>query len=283
MKIDLVVPYVNNKDILWRRIYKEYCERNGLKSKLIDIDTDRYEDIGLINYQLKLVNKYMPFINKIFLLLMNVEQAPKDLPPNVQIVYHGAFIPQKYLPTFNSTTIEMFLWNIKDLGEYFIYANDDMLPFKPLTENDFFDNGMPRIEWWEEDLREVYNVFRKQCYNSYTHTLIRLNQCVDKYKFLRPAHSMTPMVKSHCKQAYNLLHDLIEKHIRAFRTEYQYNQYIYPVFEKCIYGTSECHIDFLYTQFKDTIDLDHDIVCLNYIPQTKEKEIIEKLEKAICE
>ena len=89
------------------------------------------------------------------------------------------------------------------------------------------------------------------------------------------------MIKSHCKQAYNLLEDLITKHIRAFRTEYQYNQYIYPIFEKCIYGTCDSEIDFLYTQLKDNIDLDHDIVCLNIIPHSKEKELIQELEKMI--
>lgn len=281
-KIDLVVPYVNNKDELWRKIFVEYCITHNLKEKIVDMGTDRYEDIGLINYQLKLINKNMPWVNNIYLLLMNREQAPKYLPSNVKIIYHAAFIPQKFLPTFNSTTIEMFLWNIKDLGEYFIYANDDMLPMKPLKPSDFFteDNHI-KIEWWNEDIREVYNLFRRQCYNSYCHTLIRLNKRLEKNKFIRPAHSFTPMIKSHCKQAYNLLEDLITKHIRAFRTEYQYNQYIYPIFEKYIYGTCDSEIDFLYTQLKDNIDLNHDIVCLNIIPRSKEKELIQELEKML--
>lgn len=281
-EISLVIPYVNNKDELWRKIFVEYCITHNLKEKIVDMGTDRYEDIGLINYQLKLINKNMPWVDNIYLLLMNREQAPKDLPSNVKIIYHAAFIPQKFLPTFNSTTIEMFLWNIKDLGEYFIYANDDMLPMKPLKPSDFFteDNHI-KIEWWNEDIREVYNLFRRQCYNSYCHTLIRLNKRFEKNKYLRPAHSFTPMIKSHCKQAYNLLEDLITKHIRAFRTEYQYNQYIYPIFEKYIYGTCDSEIDFLYTQLKDNIDLNHDIVCLNIIPHSKEKELIQELEKML--
>ena len=277
-KIDLVIPYVDNKDKVWQKIFVDYCIRNNLREKIVDMRTDRYEDIGLINYQLKLINKYMPWVNKIYLLLMNKEQAPKDLPSNVQIVYHGAFIPQKFLPTFNSTTIEMFLWNIKDLSEHFIYANDDMLPFKNLKPSDFFtEDNKIKIEWWNEDIRELRTVFRYQCYNSYKHLAIRLKKITQEYKYIRPAHSMTPMIKSHCKQAYNLLEDLITKHIRAFRTQYQYNQYIYPLFEKFVYVTCDSNIDFLYTQFKEDIDLDHDIVCLNVIPQKKEKDIIERL------
>ena len=280
--IDMVIPYVDNTDLVWQKIYKDFCIRNRLSMKIAELHSDRYEDIGLINYQLKLINKHMPWINKIYLLLMNREQAPKDLPNNVEIVYHAKFIPQRHLPTFNSTTIEMFLWNIPNLSEYFIYANDDMLPFKDLQPSDFFtEDGKCKIEWWEEDIRKFWNVFRNQCYNSYRHTHIRLNKPCDKNIYFRPAHSFTPMIKSHCKQAFDLLQDLIVKHIRAFRTEYQYNQYIYPIFEKAVYGTCDSKIDFLYTQLKEEIDLDHDIVCLNIIPHGKEQQLIEMLKERI--
>ena len=222
----------------------------------------------------------MPWVNKIYLLLMNREQAPKDLPSNVEIVYHARFIPQRFLPTFNSTTIEMFLWNIPNLSEYFIYANDDMLPFKDLKPSDFFtEEGKIKIEWWNEDITGIQNVFRYQCYNSYKHTAIRLGKQTEKLKYKRPAHSFTPMIKSHCKQAYNLLSDLINKHIRAFRTEYQYNQYIYPIFEYFVYGTCKSDIDFSYTQLENEIDFKHQIVCINYVPKKKEIEVIKRLEE----
>ena len=280
-KIDLVIPYVDNTDQVWQRIYINYCKQNNLLFKLADLHTDRYEDIGLINYQLKLINKHMPWVNKIYLLLMNQEQAPKNLPSNVEIVYHAKFIPQMFLPTFNSTTIEMFLWNIPNLSEHFIYANDDMLPFKDLQPSDFFENGKIKIEWWQEDIREACNVFRQQCYNSYKHTHVLLGKNCDNYIYFRPAHSMTPMIKSHSKQAYDLLQRYINEHIRAFRTQYQYNQYIYPVFEKIVYGTCDSTIDFLYTQLKEDIDLDHDIVCINIVPKSKEKDLIRKLDSLL--
>lgn len=281
-KCDLVIPYVDNKDPVWQKAFVSYCKFYKLENKIADLHTDRYEDIGLINYQLKLINKYMPFVDNIFLLLMNKGQAPKDLPSNVKIVYHAQFIPQKYLPTFNSCTIEMFLWNIKDLGEHFIYSNDDMLPFKPLTIDRFFDNNnKPRIDWWEEDITQLANMFRLQCYNSYKHIASRLRKSTPKNQYFRPAHSMTPMIKSHCQQAYSLLSDLITKHIRAFRTEYQYNQYIYPIFEKFTFGTSPCDIDFLYTQLKENIDLDHEIVCINIVPREKIKELKKELNERV--
>lgn len=278
----MVIPYVDNTDKVWQKIYYDYCQRYKLLKQIADLHTCRYEDIGLINYQLKLINKHMPWVNTIYLLLMNQEQAPKDLPSNVKIVYHGAFIPQRFLPTFNSTTIEMFLWNIKGLSEHFIYANDDMIPFKDLKPSDFFSrDGKIKIEWWEENINNVYNCFRKQCHNSYYHMAIRLGVKVDKLIYYRPAHSFTPMIKSHCKEAYDTLSDIINKHIRAFRTEYQYNQYIYPIYEKFKYGTCDSKIDFLYTQFENGIDFNHQIVCLNVIPRNYEKLVLQELEKRL--
>ena len=93
-KIDLVIPFVDNNDPVWRKMFINFCMVNRLQQKIVDLHTDRYEDnLKLINYQLKLVNKNMPFINNIFLLLSNKEQAPKDLPSNVKIIYHAQFIP----------------------------------------------------------------------------------------------------------------------------------------------------------------------------------------------
>ena len=45
-------------------------------------------------------------------------------------------MPQQCLPTFNSTTIEMFLPKIPDLAEHFIYGNDDMYPMAPSQPSD---------------------------------------------------------------------------------------------------------------------------------------------------
>ena len=283
-QIDMVIPFVDNTDQVWRKAYMDFCLVHNLKNKIVDISTERYADnLRLIEYQLKLINKNMPWVNTIYLLLMNKEQAPKDLPNNVKIVYHAQFIPQQYLPTFNSTTIEMFLWNIKGLSEHFIYANDDMLPLKPLKPIDFFaDNGQIKIEWWEEDIRQLGNMFRLQCLNSYRHTAIRLGmKKVDPFYYIRPAHSFTPMIRSHCLESFELLQDLIKKHIRAFRTEYQYNQYIYPIYERLKYGTQDSDIDFLYTQCENGVDIDHDIVCLNIIPKGQKDLVKESLEKLL--
>ena len=56
---------------------------------------------------------------------------------------HRDYIPEKYLPTFSSHTIELNLHRIKDLSENFIYFNDDFYLNCPVKETDFFCDGLP--------------------------------------------------------------------------------------------------------------------------------------------
>lgn len=282
--IDLVISYVNNKDTIWRDTYISYCSKHGLNQKIVELLGSRYGGITFIYDQLKLVNKNMPWINKIYLLISNKEQIDKSkLSSNCEIVLHNQFIPYRFLPTFNSCTIEMFLWNIPNLSEHFIYANDDMLPTGKLKPSDFFKDGKIKIDWRINEFNTFMNVYSYQCHNVSMNLSRRLKVEFDNTKMIRPVHSFTPIIKSHAIESYKLLKDLIEPHIRAFRTQYQFNQYIYPVYEYFKYGTLDSGIDFLYTELKEDFDLNHQIVCVNC---ENKKEYIEKYKeeiKKLCE
>ena len=285
--IDFVIAYVDNTDKVWQKNYVEYCQSHNKRIKIADLHSARYEDIGLINYQLKLVEKNLPFVNRIYLLLSNKEQAPKNLSDKVQVVLHEDFIPLRYLPTFNSTTIEMFLWNIPNLGEYFIYANDDMIPTKPMCESDFFENDKVKINFKDNALKFTNrNEFPYQCWNSLKNVSLALDvPFKDTCEIMRPFHSFTPMIKSHCIECYNALKSKILPNIGAFRSIYQHNQYIYPLWEHLKYGTLPTTIDFDYTEMEieKGIDFDHQIVCINIIrDESKIKAIKEGLQR-LCE
>ena len=263
MVIDFVIAYVDNTDIVWRKKYIDYCTKNRLQEKIVELSGNRYGGINFINWQIKLVNKNMPWVNKIYLLLSNIEQKPKDLPNNVEIVLHEDFIPYAFLPTFNSTTIEMFLWNIKGLSEHFIYANDDMLPIKPLKPSDFFEEDKIKIRWQKQEFSENMTIFAYQCRNNVIALSRKLGVKVNLNEIIKPLHSFTPIIKSHAKESLYLIKDYVLKHIRAFRTIYQYNQYIYPLYEMWKYGTLDSDLDFFYTELDQDFTLDHDIVCIN--------------------
>lgn len=278
-KIDLVIAYVNNKDTVWRNEYIDYCDNNKCPDKLIDMIGNRFGGFDFLDYHLKLANKNMKWLNKIYLLISNIEQINgRKLPPNVEVVLHKDFIWHSFLPTFNSTTIEMFLWNIPNLSEYFIYANDDMLPTKEMKPSDFFENGRIRLNWRKDPFVKDSNVYSHQCNNNCVSLYKAFNVKYDNI-MLRPVHSYTPMIKSHCLQAFELIKGDVVPRIRAFRTEYQYNQYIYPIYEYLKYGTCDSDIDFFYTEKE--IDVNHQIVCFNIVNQNKLDEIEEKLGKLL--
>ena len=292
-KIDLVIPYVNNQDKVWQKTYLDYFQR--VNPKLIaSLHGQRYEDIGLINYQLKLMEKNMPWVNTIYLLLSNKEQCPKYIPNNCKIVYHYQFIPQKYLPTFNSTTIEMFLWNIPNLEEYFIYANDDMLPVKPLKPSDFFYGNHIKMNFHKEEHTKYDSEFKWQCYNSYKHVFdlapkhiseIMFNNSENEY--LRPYHTITPMIKSHCKECFDQIKDNILPKIRAWRTLEQHNQYIYPIWDYFFYEVYDSKINFFYTHldeedFKERMEKAQ-ILCPNVLANKDNIKVLVNYLESLCE
>ena len=284
MKIDFVIAWVNNQDQVWRNTFIDYCGKHNLQEKIVEMLGSRYGGINFLDYQLKLVNKNMPWVNKIYLLLSNKEQINESLlPPNVEIVLHRDFIPFNFLPTFNSTTIEMFLWNIKGLEEHFIYANDDMLPIRPLKPSDFFEDEKIKIGWRNDEFKLNASVYAYQCRNNCVALSKRLKVKHDPNNLLRPLHSFTPIIKSHAKDSYMLIKDLIIPHIRAFRSIYQYNQYIYPLYELWKYGTLDSELDFFYTELNEDFDLNHDIVCVNAEKRNEYvKKFLEEIKK-ICE
>ena len=138
-KIDFVVTWVDGSDEKWLK------EKNKYKAdKNQDASNTRYRDYEIIKYFFRSVEKYAPWVNKIYFITWG--HVPKWLNsknPKLVIVKHKDFIPKKYLPTFNSCAIELNMHRIKDLSETFVYFNDDMVLNNYTKEKDFFENGYP--------------------------------------------------------------------------------------------------------------------------------------------
>ena len=68
----------------------------------------RFRNWGTLKYVMRGISENMPFIDKIILIVSDHHQVPKWINTDfVKVVYHKDFIPSKYLPTFNSRTIEL--------------------------------------------------------------------------------------------------------------------------------------------------------------------------------
>lgn len=141
MKIDFVVTWVDGNDPEW------IAEKNKFSpgiNKTFNTNI-RYRDYGLFKYWFRSIEKYAPWVNKIYVVTSG--QKPEWLnihADKIVFVKHSDFIPEEYLPTFNSNAIELNLHRIKGLSENFVLFNDDMYLINDVTENDFFYKGLPR-------------------------------------------------------------------------------------------------------------------------------------------
>lgn len=139
--IDFVVTWVDNSDQNWKNKRQQFEFEN-----FDDKSETRYRDYDIFQFWFRAVEKYAPWVNKIYLVTDN--QIPKWLNldnPKIVLIDHHDIIDNKYLPTFNSNAIEVNLKNIENLSEHFVLFNDDMFINGPVRPSDFFwFDGRPR-------------------------------------------------------------------------------------------------------------------------------------------
>ena len=137
-KIDFVLIWVDGNDPKWRSEKAKYDPLMG------DDQEVRFRDWNNLRYWFRGVEKYAPWVNNIYFVTWGHVPAWLNTDdPKIHVVNHKDFIPEKYLPTFNSHTIELNLHRIPGLCEQFVYFNDDMFITSPVKEEDFFRSGKP--------------------------------------------------------------------------------------------------------------------------------------------
>lgn len=155
MDIDFVILWVDGSDLEWKKEKSRYQS-----NKLTENDSvNRYRDWNLLPYWFRGVEQFAPFVRKIHFVtwghlpsFLNTENT------KLHIVRHDEFIPQEYLPTFSSHTIEMNIHRIPDLAEHFVYFNDDMFLLKPFQPTDFFRGGLPCTYGGEVPIELIGNI-----------------------------------------------------------------------------------------------------------------------------
>lgn len=125
--IDIVIPWVDGNDMEWKQLRNEYLKQAG---KIIDQASlnVRYRDWDNLQYIFRGIEKFMPWVNRIhFITCGHLPDWINLDHPKLNIVKHEDFIPNEYLPTFNSNAIEINICRIPDLAEHYINFNDDTL------------------------------------------------------------------------------------------------------------------------------------------------------------
>lgn len=140
-KIDIVILWVDGQDNTWLKKKKTWQNRYGI----IDNQIERYRSWDNLQYLFRGIEKFAPWVNKVFLVTDN--QKPEWLDENyekIKVIDHTEIIDEKYLPTFNSSAIELNIHKIENLSNHFIYFNDDIFIINKIYPEDFFINGTPK-------------------------------------------------------------------------------------------------------------------------------------------
>lgn len=215
--MDAVITYVNGLDPVWRRDYERYTK--------VPVLEKRFRDWGTLRYLLRGIQKHMPFIRKVFLVVSHRSQVPDWVDAdNLHVVLHEDFIPAEYLPTFNCNTLEMHLHRIEGLDEQYLYFNDDMFPVRDCKPTDFFRDGKAVIYFSRHFLAS--GMYKKICRNSDRLARQSLSMS-ESFCFVRPQHICSPMFRSECEKLYSIVKEQIPASCSGLRTAENCNQYLF--------------------------------------------------------
>lgn len=267
--MDFVLPYVNSADTQWQQDLLKHT-----KTAVSSNSSVRFRSWGTLRYLFRSVDKYLPFIDRIVLIVASPTQVPIWVnTSNVRIVYHKDFIPAKYLPTFNSCTIESFLFNIDGLSERFIYANDDMFAINFCEESDFFTGDRPNLKFVIHEKYSPNALFRCQCRSG----LDLITKLLDKPQYdpgyiIRPYHITQPMTLDCLDKVKQLCESMVGNTISPLRLPTNVNQYIYAYYQYFTNNYVDKIVNYKYYEIADkhmqeiketVLDSSYKLVCLN--------------------
>ena len=215
--MDIVITYVNGNDPVWQKDYEKFTK--------VPVMEKRFRDWGTLQYLLRGIEKHMPFIRKVFLVVSHRSQIPEWVDEsNLNVVLHEDFVPEEYLPTFNCNTLEMNLNRIKGLDEQYLYFNDDLFPVRDCKPGDFYRDGKSLIgftkHYWGTGM------FKQICRNSDALARKALGMPASR-SFIRPQHICAPMLKSECEKMCGIVAEDIAASYTRTREGRNYNQYMF--------------------------------------------------------
>ena len=259
MDIDFVITWVDMEDPKWKAEFLKYSgkkenEKNGVSDA-------RFRDYGFLKYWFRGVEKFAPWVRKIHFVTCG--QKPEWLNennPKINLVNHKDYIPEQFLPTYNSVVIERYMHKIPDLAEHFVYFNDDFYIINKVGIERFFYNGFPcdiavfqyNPSWsqWYKTLKNNLKIINRQFdkkevmardYDKWFHesygSKARLNYLLKPYnKFitLRTPHNAQPYLKSTFEEVWAVAEkELTETSANRFRTVTDYTPELFRTWQIC--------------------------------------------------
>lgn len=225
--IDAVYLWVDGSDANW--IEKFNLAKNiNTSTDRHGIDKSRFLSFNEIEHSIKSLSRNAPWISKIYIV---TDRQHPNLPKtfeNIRIVDHTEIIPQKFLPTFNSNVISLYLKNIPGLSEHFLYLNDDVFLGKPTEPSYFFDsNGLSKVRLTRTriPIARKLNVLHEARANT-----VRISS----------AHNLLTSDRSICHGPHAMRIEILKKIHEKFKTE------IEETSKNCFRSKTDLVVEWLY-------------------------------------
>lgn len=243
MDIDFVITWVDMNDPKWKADFSKYSGRK--ENTKNGVSEARFRDNGFLRYWFRGVEKFAPWVRRIHFVTSG--QKPEWLDesnPKINLVNHKDYIPEEFLPTYNSVVIERYIHRIPGLADHFVYFNDDFYIINTIAPTRFFRNGMPCdiaaflynpswSQWYKRiknnlkiinrhfDKREVMRRDRDKWFHKSYGSKARWNYLLKPYgKFitLRTPHNAQPYLKSTFEEVWAVAgRELTETSVNRFR------------------------------------------------------------------
>ena len=231
--IDAVITWVDGSDEDYKKKIENHLTTSTNYKK-------QYLQANEIEYCVKSILKFAPFVRRIFIVTDN--QKPsfnglKDLivSKKVKVVDHKEIFKgyEKYLPTFNIRSIDAVLHRIEDLSEMFVYFNDDVFLINKIREEDWFveNKGVLMGNWAKSysinPLKVLSGKFKKifglrPSFNASQSKAANISGF--KKEYFKSYHTARPQIKSLIKEFYHKNPEsLIDQIKYRFR---HYNQFM---------------------------------------------------------
>ena len=144
MGIDFVVMWVDMDDPAWRADFAKYSGLASVDNSRNETSEARFRDYGFLRYWFRGVERFTPWVRRVHFVTCGQKPAWLDeTNPRLRLVDHRDFIPEEFLPTFNSGVIESWLHRIPGLAERFVFFNDDFFLTSDTPPERFFREGLP--------------------------------------------------------------------------------------------------------------------------------------------
>ncbi len=246
-------------DPAWQKDFSKYSGK--IDNSKNEVSIARFRDYGLLKYWFRGVEKFAPWVRKIHFVTCG--QQPEWLNadhPKLHLVSHSDYIPNEFLPCFNSNLIEIYMHRIAGLAEHFVYFNDDFFIINHTNRDRFFTDGVPNdiaafrinlgTSLWSKclknNIRIINRRFNKKQIMIRDHDkwfteeygkkarLTRLLSFYDEFVTLRTPHNAQPYTRTTFEEVWDYAgKELTEMSYNRFRSPLDYTLELFKTWQIC--------------------------------------------------